>query len=127
MTKPRVTTNPVANQYTGPAERIVEFSDPDTDGPAGGLIALRRNPRGRLTVSVYRCDPTVDVIVGRPDSDEDSWDGRLTALSLAREGLRRIDLFLDADAEERPALEEAAAVIKALTDRVHAIPTGVLS
>lgn len=40
MGKPRVITRCVANAYTGPRERIVEFSFPGTEGPAGGLMRL---------------------------------------------------------------------------------------
>jgi hypothetical protein len=57
MPKPRVTTRCVANQYTGPNERTVEFSS----RAGGGLIALRDTSDGRLLVNVYRTDSTVDV------------------------------------------------------------------
>lgn len=97
MAKPTVTVNPGANQYVGDDERIIEFSDRQLEN-AGGLISLRRSPRGRLTVSVYRCDPTVDVVIGRPDVDDISWDARYVAVVNAEECLRR--LVLSAPGEE---------------------------
>lgn len=117
MGKPKVTVNCVANQYTGPGERIIEFCDPDTDGPAGGLISFRRNPRGALDVHVYRCDPGVNVVVGRPDEELDTWDTRHTALLLAEEGLRRVLTFVDTDAEELADLSAAASDLRSLRER----------
>lgn len=75
MTKPKVTVNPVANAYTGPGERIIEYSDPALsvgDGTCpGGLIAFRRNALGKLHVHLYRHDPevvvTVAPVVGPPE------------------------------------------------------------
>lgn len=66
MRKPTVITNCVANAYTGPNERIIEFSDRESSGPnspIGGLISFRRTDDGRLLVRVYRCDPEVEVSV----------------------------------------------------------------
>ena len=54
MTKPKVTINPVANQYAGPDERIIEYSS--TAG--GGLIAFRV-VREQLLVQPYNHDSTV--------------------------------------------------------------------
>ena len=59
----KITTNPVANHYAGPGERIIEFS---SDG-GGGLIAFTETDAG-LIVDVYRQDPTVTVRVGKPDA-----------------------------------------------------------
>lgn len=76
MTKPKVTTNPVANQYTDSRERIIEYSHKGL----GGLIALREMPDGTLLVQLYRHDdkvqitvadrqPRVEIVHGRdPDS-----------------------------------------------------------
>ncbi len=72
MAKPKVNTNPVANTYAGPAERIVEYSMPGK--ATGGLIAFRwvddadsDDPdAGTLVVDVYRHDPNVRVHVGKP-------------------------------------------------------------
>lgn len=63
MGRPRVITNCVAQQYAGPNERIIEFSS--TQG--GGLIAFRECPDGRLLVSVYNIDDTVNVPPVRRD------------------------------------------------------------
>jgi hypothetical protein len=59
MAKPRVLTKCVANNYTGPNERIIEFSSKS----GGGLIAFRETGDRTLLVSVYRLDPTVQVTV----------------------------------------------------------------
>lgn len=60
MAKPRVSTKCVANGYTGPNERIVEFSSAN----GGGLIAFRETPDGHLLISIYNCDSKVIVGVG---------------------------------------------------------------
>jgi hypothetical protein len=60
MPKPKVNTNPVANNYSAPNERIIEYSSKS----GGGLIALRETDDGRLTVDLYRHDDTVDIRVG---------------------------------------------------------------
>lgn len=63
--KPSVNTNPVANQYAGHSERIVEYSyaDGSSDIP-GGLISLRWDESaGILSVHLYRHDPKVRVTV----------------------------------------------------------------
>lgn len=76
MTKPKVTTNPVANQYAGPNERIIEYSHKGL----GGLIAFRQTEDGNLRVDLYRHDegvqintgqaPKVEIVHGRdPDSE----------------------------------------------------------
>lgn len=67
MAKPRVITNCVANHFTPPNQRIIEFSDHqvgpgDGQGPPGGLISFTRSG-DELIVRVYRCDPQVRVIV----------------------------------------------------------------
>lgn len=59
MPKPKVNTNPVANNYSAPNERIIEYSSKS----GGGLIAFREVD-GRLIVELYRHDATVDVSVG---------------------------------------------------------------
>ena len=64
MAKPSVNTNPVANQYTGRTERIIEYSSPN----GGGLISLRVMDDGTLRVDLYRHDPTVTITVGQPDA-----------------------------------------------------------
>lgn len=61
MRKPSVNTNPVANKYTGPHERIIEVSS----AYGGCLIGLRLMQDGRLLVDVYREDPTVNVLHGQ--------------------------------------------------------------
>lgn len=63
MAKPRVNVCPVANGYSGPAERIIEFSSGNDTVQAGGLISLRRTDAGTLDVQLYQQDPTVRVSV----------------------------------------------------------------
>jgi hypothetical protein len=59
--KPSVKIKCVANAYTGPEERIVEFSAKTDHGLVGGLISLRINAEGALVVNVYNVDPGVIV------------------------------------------------------------------
>lgn len=54
--KPCVTTKCVANTYSAPNERIVEFD--------GGLISFAREDDGVITVTLYRLDTNVRVAVG---------------------------------------------------------------
>lgn len=61
MPKPTVTTNPVANRYSAPRERIIEFFDRATQ--KGGLISLMGKEDGTLSVQVYRLDEGVDVAI----------------------------------------------------------------
>lgn len=69
MSKPKVTTNPVANTYTGDRERIIEYSiRHPSRGSIGGLIALREMPDGTLLVNLYRHDPEVDIRVSPADA-----------------------------------------------------------
>lgn len=56
MTRPSVTTRCVADQYHGPNERIVEFSDAKGNG---GLINLRTQEDGTLSVHLYRMNGVV--------------------------------------------------------------------
>lgn len=64
MPRPRLTVNCVADNYVDKTrERIAEFSFPDTDGPAGGLIAFRSREGKPPLVQVYRaegCTVTTD-------------------------------------------------------------------
>jgi hypothetical protein len=55
-----VNTSPVADQYAGGGERIIEFDSPS----GGGLISFQENGDGTLRVDIYRCDPTVKVVSG---------------------------------------------------------------
>ena len=63
MTKPKVTTRCVANQYAGHNERIIEFSSKS----GGGLISFLDTGDGHLRVDVYRIDRTVKVKVAKPE------------------------------------------------------------
>jgi len=63
MTKPMVETNPVANRYAGPNERIVEYA---TRSGKGGLIAFRETNDGQLLVDLYQHDAAVEIRVGKP-------------------------------------------------------------
>lgn len=65
MRKPRAITNCVASHYTGPSERIVEFSFPGTDGPAGGRLRLSY-VNGEPRVELYRVEGCKVVA---PDTD----------------------------------------------------------
>ena len=59
--KPRVLTKCVANAYTGPNERIIEFVF--SDGP-GGLISFFDTNEGPV-VNVYRVDKNIKVHVSQ--------------------------------------------------------------
>ncbi len=67
MSKPTVDKDPVANQYAGRTERIVEFGSGEPNGP-GGLISFTRNDDGTLHVSLYRLDKGVVVTVSEERS-----------------------------------------------------------
>lgn len=60
MRKPRVTTNPVANRYAAPGQRIIEVSAGCT--AIGCLISLEL-VAGKLKIHIYRQDPEVRVTV----------------------------------------------------------------
>ncbi len=62
--KPSVITRCVANSYSGPDERIIEFSDRKLG--LGGLISFRRTHDGKLRVEVYRVDDGVEVVAPQP-------------------------------------------------------------
>lgn len=62
MKKVSVNTNPGANGYAGPGERIVEYSAPNGDG---GLILFAIAEDGHVQVHLYRHDPTVEISVGK--------------------------------------------------------------
>jgi hypothetical protein len=65
--KPRVNTNPGANQYAAPGERIIEYTMPDG---TGGLISFWTSDTGKTHVHLYRADPgiviTVSEVAGEP-------------------------------------------------------------
>ena len=73
MRKPKVNTNPVANNYSAPNERIIEYSSQS----GGGLIAFRETD-GHLTVDLYRHDGTVDIRVGQPDGLDTTTEAETT-------------------------------------------------
>jgi hypothetical protein len=65
----KITTKPGASAFAQRGERIIEFSHPN----GGGLISFFPTDNGRLDVSLYRLDSTVDVRFsydndGRPDA-----------------------------------------------------------
>jgi hypothetical protein len=91
MRKPTVITKCVANAYTGDNERIVEFCDREASEPTGGLIAFRRLPDGKLLVSVYNVDPTVEVRA--PVSEMAKGEEALDHHTLRRVGLRLENRF----------------------------------
>lgn len=62
MGKPSAKLNPVANQYAGPEERIIEYTDHRTG--LGGLISIRRHGDDTLSVDLYAHDPGVTIRVG---------------------------------------------------------------
>lgn len=71
MPKPRVITRCVASHYTGPEERIIEFSSGDSRLDAGGLISFRRVD-GKLIVQLYRLDSAVEVTTNYDQRRADS-------------------------------------------------------
>lgn len=60
MDNVKINKNPVAGGYASPGEKIIEYSSP----AGGGLISFKVVD-GRLTVDLYRHDPTVDIRVGK--------------------------------------------------------------
>lgn len=60
--KIRVTTRPVADNYTAANERTIEYSSPT----GGGLITLSLTDDGKLIVDLHGHDATVDIRVGKP-------------------------------------------------------------
>lgn len=70
MPKPKALTRCVANSYTGPDDRVIEFSNGSrfADMHRGGLISLRNLPSGVLRVEVYQCsEEGVEVVAPRAD------------------------------------------------------------
>ena len=63
MAKPKVTVNAVADQFAGPDERIVEYSDRASG--QGGLIAFRVAEDGHLVIDLYQHDAQVEIRVGK--------------------------------------------------------------
>jgi len=64
MAKVHVNTRPVADQYSGPGEKIIEYSAPGGHG-IGGLIAFRWDAdSATMRVDLYRHDPAVTINVG---------------------------------------------------------------
>ncbi|HEX9807894.1 MAG TPA: hypothetical protein VGA34_13455 [Alteraurantiacibacter sp.] len=60
MARPSIKTRCVADTYADKScERIAEFSAPNGKG---GLIAIRQNSDGTVTVHVYRLDDGVEVV-----------------------------------------------------------------
>ncbi len=53
--KPKVNSKPVASQYEGVNERIIEFE--------GGLISFIQLDNGKIKVDLYNLDRTVEVAV----------------------------------------------------------------
>lgn len=58
MIRPRMITKCVADHYVSDKskERIVEFSFPGTDGPAGGLISMRYREGGLPIIELYKVE-----------------------------------------------------------------------
>lgn len=56
--RPTINTRCVADRYSGPCERIAEFTTPSGKG---GLISIRERDDGRVIVCVYRVDSGVTV------------------------------------------------------------------
>lgn len=92
MPKPKVTTNPVANAYSGDRERIVEYSiRHPAKSTIGGLIAFRELPDGNLLVNLYRHDPEVDIRVSPTEgaSGDSMPDAKARILDIIRRALER--------------------------------------
>jgi len=78
MKKPRINTRCKADDYSTPAEKIIEYTFPN--GMGGGLISFRQTftwdgedymPLECL-VTVYHHDPRIKIIVGMADKELDS-------------------------------------------------------
>jgi hypothetical protein len=67
MPTPSVNTNPGANQYASPGERIIEFHNNNRTAHKGGLISLANRDDGTLTVHVYKHDQGVTVTSAPPE------------------------------------------------------------
>lgn len=69
MKKPKVILKCVANHYTGPEERIVEYSfgSDGKGGAYGGLILFRETSKGEFVVTLYNHSPQVKIVVGKTD------------------------------------------------------------
>jgi hypothetical protein len=69
MPKPpiHVNTNPGANSYAAPNEKIIEYSVP---GGPGGLIAFKVTDDGKLVIDLYRHDAEVEIRVGKAEGAE---------------------------------------------------------
>lgn len=129
MSKPKVTTNPVANQYTRSNERIIEFSDRQVqtaNGPVGGLIQFHRSFENRtLVVQLYRLDP--EVVVRVSPSDRQARDDRtvwrvtaadldaLAGRELTEEELQRVAKAID-HSTAGEAVEAAVEQVAGLRD-----------
>lgn len=107
MRKPRVLTKCVANSYTGPTERIIEFSSGKRDG-TGGLISFRNIPSGELLVQVYRVSG--NVVASLPTTPH-----RQIGTVTAEDRIRELEIAL------RHAIDELgrAALIFATNDHVR--------
>jgi hypothetical protein len=69
--RPSINLKCVADSYAEKSrERIAEFSAPNGKG---GLICIRQNDDGTVTVSVYRLDAGVEVKA--PASHTSTWEG----------------------------------------------------
>ena len=58
LARPRVLLDCVANDFSSPGERIIEFSFPNGNG---GLISLSQ-PGGRTIVEIYRTDQGIEIM-----------------------------------------------------------------
>lgn len=70
--KIKVNTSPVADQYSGRDEKIIEYSCPDgTSDVPGGLISFRwmtpEDGEPFLSVQLYRHDAKVRIDVGKAE------------------------------------------------------------
>jgi len=61
LTRPKVTLNCVADNYSVSKERIVEFTFPDG---SGGLIQFYPSETGENKITIYNHDESVKVIEG---------------------------------------------------------------
>jgi hypothetical protein len=129
MGKPKVITNPVANQYASKDERIIEYS---SDG-GGGLIAFRV-VEGRLIIDLYRHDNTVEIRVGKPDvaphkdrdldqSDDQNDEEPVSGVGIEIDDDFDLKGFTDSDSLQRETEEKLAsgewAVYRTVVTRGH--------
>lgn len=88
--RPSIKTPCVADRYSGPHERIAEFS---ASNGKGGLISIQERHDGRVVVDLYRCDQGVvnrALLTELTETlrDLEEWDGTEDAIATIKDNLR---------------------------------------